>query len=229
MEPKGYEAAKGRQLRFLANVDPVDVERALEGLSPESTLVVVVSKTFTTAETMLNARTLRDWLLKGADKKNIAHDTMIAKHMVAVSANVEGAKKFGIAEENVFGFWDWVGGRYSVCSAVGMVPLSLQYGKDIMQAFLDGAHSMDQHFLSAPLEKNLPALLGILGVWNSTFLGLAVRALLPYSQALLRFPAHIQQVDMESNGKRVTLDGKVLPFNAGEVNFGEPGTNGQHR
>ena len=229
MESKGYAAAKGRTLRFLANVDPVDVSRALEGLSPESTLVVIVSKTFTTAETMLNAKTLRAWLLKGADANNVSHETMIAKHMIAVSANVEGAKAFGIDEKNVFGFWDWVGGRYSVCSAVGMVPLSLQYGKEVMQEFLDGAHEMDEHFLSAPLEQNLPAILGILGVWNSTFLGLSVRALLPYSQALLRFPAHIQQVDMESNGKRVTLDGKMLPFNAGEVNFGEPGTNGQHR
>ena len=157
------------------------------------------------------------------------------------------AVKFGIDSNNVFGFWDWVGGRYSVCSAVGMMPLSLQYGYDVMSDFLKGAHSIDRHVLTTPLEKNIPALLGLLGIWNSTFLGHKTRALLPYvdyfrvstlehqhpntnryAQALLRFPAHIQQVDMESNGKQVTLSGEKLPFDAGEIDFGEPGTNGQH-
>mmetsp|Transcript_7208 Transcript_7208/g.25754 ORF Transcript_7208/g.25754 Transcript_7208/m.25754 type:complete len:563 (-) Transcript_7208:196-1884(-) len=227
-DPTAAAAAEGRRLRFLANVDPTDVARALEGFDPETTLVVVISKTFTTAETMLNARTLRDWLLKGIGAGDGAADDVIGRHMIAVSANVPGATAFGIAEENVFGFWDWVGGRYSVCSAVGVCPLALQYGFDVVAEFLAGAASVDQHLLTAPLRENLPVLMGLLGVWNSSFLGYGSRALLPYAQALLRFPAHIQQVDMESNGKRVTVDGRVVPFDTGEVNFGEPGTNGQH-
>jgi glucose-6-phosphate isomerase len=221
-EPRAARAAAGRRLRFLANVDPIDVSRALEDLNPKTTLVVVISKTFTTAETMLNARTVRDWLVKKLGKK------AVAKHMVAVSTNLELVAKFGIDPENAFGFWDWVGGRYSVCSAVGLVPLALQYGFDTVEKFLAGARSVDRHFLTAPLEGNLPVLLGLFGVWNSTFLGYPVRVLLPYCQALARFAAHIQQVDMESNGKRVALDGTPLEFDAGEVDFGEPGTNGQH-
>ncbi|GBG24163.1 Glucose-6-phosphate isomerase [Hondaea fermentalgiana] len=221
-------AAQGRTLKFLANVDPVDVARALSGVDPETTLVVVVSKTFTTAETMLNARTLRRWLEDAATKAGADKAEMIAKHMIAVSAAVPKATDFGIAEENVFGFWDWVGGRYSVCSAVGVMPLALQYGPDVVQAFLDGAWSMDEHFLSADFSENLPVLVGLIGVWNATFLEYNVQALLPYSQALLRFPAHIQQVSMESNGKRVTLEGEHLPIEAGEIVLGEPGTNGQH-
>mmetsp|Transcript_5205 Transcript_5205/g.8552 ORF Transcript_5205/g.8552 Transcript_5205/m.8552 type:complete len:553 (-) Transcript_5205:443-2101(-) len=217
-------AATGRRLRFLANVDPVDVARALEGLTPETTLVVVVSKTFTTAETMLNARTIRNWVVKGL----AGHADAVSKHMVAVSTNLPLVEKFGIDPVNAFGFWDWVGGRYSVCSAVGVVPLALQYGFPIVHKFLAGAHSIDKHLLSAPFGHNIPVLLGLLGVWNSSFLKYSVRALLPYSQALLKLAPHIQQVDMESNGKRVALDGSVLPFEAGEVNFGEPGTNGQH-
>ncbi len=216
------KAAAGRRLRFLANIDPIDVTRALEDLEPETTLVVVISKTFTTAETMLNARTLRAWLVKKLGAK------AVAKHMVAVSTNLVEVEKFGIDPANVFGFWDWVGGRYSVCSAVGLVPLALQFGWKPVAEFLAGARSIDQHLLSAPLEKNLPVQMGLFGVWNSTFLGHATRALLPYCQALLKLAPHIQQVDMESNGKRVALDGAVLPFAAGEINFGEPGTNGQH-
>lgn len=223
-DPDGYAAAAGRNLHFLANVDPVDFARAVEGFDPERTLVIVVSKTFTTAETMLNARTVKAWLTQalGTDP------AVTAKHMIAVSANVPGAVDFGIAEDNVFGFWDWVGGRYSVCSAVGVVPLALQYGMPLVRQFLAGAHACDQHFIHTPLEQNMPVVLGLLGVWNSTFMGHSSRALLPYSQALHRFAAHVQQVDMESNGKRVTVDGSVLPFQAGEVDFGEPGTNGQH-
>ena len=224
-DPKAAAAAQNRSLRFLANVDPVDVKRATEKFNPEETLVVVVSKTFTTAETMLNARSLRSWLLKhieGDDAK------IISKHMIAVSANVDKATAFGIEASNVFGFWNWVGGRYSVCSAVGVVPLALQYGREVVEAFLAGAHEMDLHFANASFEENLPVLMGLLGVWNSTFLGREARAILPYSQALLRFPAHVQQVDMESNGKGVSVDGAVLPFQTGEINFGEPGTNGQH-
>eukprot|EP00741_Cyanophora_paradoxa_P025594 tig00000383_g24698.t1 len=217
-------AAAGRRLRFLANVDPVDVARATEGLDPETTLVIVCSKTFTTAETMLNARTLRKWLQDGLK----GHADAVKKHMVAVSTALDLVDKFGIDTANAFGFWDWVGGRYSVCSAVGALPLSLQYGPGVFRRFLQGAHAVDRHFLAADFRGNLPVLLGLFGVWNATFLGHASRALLPYAQALLRFPAHIQQVDMESNGKRVALDGTALDFEAGEVNFGEPGTNGQH-
>ena len=222
MDPKASAAASGRQLRFLANVDPVDVARAREGLNPETTLVLVISKTFTTAETMLNARTMRAWIVKalGSDA--------VAKHMVAVSTNLKGVEAFGINPENAFGFWDWVGGRYSVCSAVGVVPLALQYGFDVVSNFLAGAHDMDEHFKTAPAEQNLPVIMGLIGVWNSTFLGYSTRALLPYQQALLKLAPHIQQVDMESNGKRVRLDGSELNMEAGPINFGEPGTNGQH-
>lgn len=221
-EPECARAAEGRRLRFLANVDPIDVTRALEGLRPETTLVVVISKTFTTAETMLNARTLREWIV------NALGEEAVAKQMVAVSTNLEAVAKFGIDTKNTFGFWDWVGGRYSVWSAVGAVPLALQYGFDPFEQFLAGGHDLDNHFFKTPMERNLPVLLGLLGVWNSSFLGRSTRALLPYCQALLKFAPHIQQVDMESNGKRVTVEGEVLDFEAGEIDFGEPGTNGQH-
>jgi len=216
------KAAAGRTLRFLANVDPIDVTRALDGLDPARTLVVVISKTFTTAETMLNARTVRAWIVKKLGAK------AVGKHMVAVSTNLKDVAAFGIDPDNAFGFWDWVGGRYSVCSAVGVLPLALQYGWKPVERFLAGARAMDDHAASAPLDRNLPVLLGMFGVWNSTFLGHATRALLPYCQALLKLAPHIQQVDMESNGKRVSADGQELPFAAGEINFGEPGTNGQH-
>ena len=221
-EPTCARAARGRALRFLANVDPIDVARALEGLDPETTLVVIVSKTFTTAETILNAKTVRQWLVKKLGK------AAVARHMVAVSTNLKDVEAFGIDPKNAFGFWDWVGGRYSVCSAVGVLPLSLHYGFEAMEEFLAGARDLDAHFLTAPLEENLPVLLGLLSVWNVSFLDLPVLALLPYCQALLRFPAHIQQVEMESNGKRVLLDGASAPFPTGGMVFGEPGTNGQH-
>mmetsp|Transcript_36977 Transcript_36977/g.47541 ORF Transcript_36977/g.47541 Transcript_36977/m.47541 type:complete len:575 (+) Transcript_36977:44-1768(+) len=219
-------AAAGRKLKFLANVDPIDVKRATEGEDPETTLVLVVSKTFTTAETMLNARTMKDWLIKGIPSVDPA--LVAEKHIAAVSTAAEKVKDFGISLDNMFGFWDWVGGRYSVCSAVGICPLSIHYGPDIMKQFLQGAHEMDQHYLTAPMKENIPVIMGLLGIWNATFLGYNTRALLPYCQALLRFPAHIQQVDMESNGKRVAIDGSVLPYETGEIDFGEPGTNGQH-
>ncbi|KAH7684793.1 glucose-6-phosphate isomerase protein [Dioscorea alata] len=221
-DPEAAECAKGRQLRFLANVDPIDVARSVAGLNPETTLVVVVSKTFTTAETMLNARTLREWI-SGA----LGHQA-VAKHMVAVSTNLTLVEKFGIDPANAFAFWDWVGGRYSVCSAVGVLPLSLQYGFPVVQKFLNGAESIDDHFHSTPFEKNIPVLLGLLSVWNVSFLGYPARAILPYSQALEKFAPHIQQVSMESNGKGVSIDGIPLPFETGEIDFGEPGTNGQH-
>ncbi|GMH41089.1 hypothetical protein BSKO_08999 [Bryopsis sp. KO-2023] len=221
-EPAGQSASNGRKLRFLANVDPIDVARALDGINQEETLVVIISKTFTTAETMLNARTLRTWLTTELGEESVA------KHMVAVSTNIELVTAFGIDPNNTFGFWDWVGGRYSVCSAVGALPLSLQYGFDIVEQFLAGANDIDQHFATAPFEKNLPVLLGLLSVWNVSFLGYATRAILPYCQALSKLPPHIQQVAMESNGKGVDLFGKPLAYEAGEVDFGEPGTNGQH-
>eukprot|EP00560_Eucampia_antarctica_P000082 CAMPEP_0197831860 /NCGR_PEP_ID=MMETSP1437-20131217/12494_1 /TAXON_ID=49252 ORGANISM="Eucampia antarctica, Strain CCMP1452" /NCGR_SAMPLE_ID=MMETSP1437 /ASSEMBLY_ACC=CAM_ASM_001096 /LENGTH=564 /DNA_ID=CAMNT_0043434967 /DNA_START=186 /DNA_END=1880 /DNA_ORIENTATION=+ len=224
-DPSASAASEGRTLRFLANVDPVDFSLCTSDLDPEETLIVVISKTFTTAETMLNARTARKWMLNGvkADAKEV-----VSKHVIAVSTAIDKCKAFGIDEDNIFGFWEWVGGRFSVCSAVGIVPLSLQYSYEVMSDFLDGAHDIDEHFYEAPLRENIPVILGLLGVWNSTFMGYETRALLPYSQALKRFPAHIQQVDMESNGKRVAIDGSILPFQAGEINFGEPGTNGQH-
>ena len=221
-EQKSAAAADGRCLRFLANVDPIDVARALKGFNQEDTLVVIISKTFTTAETMLNARTLRSWLVEGLGEE------AVSKHMVAVSTNLSLVKKFGIDPENAFGFWDWVGGRYSVCSAVGMLPLCLQYGFDIMVDFLRGANDVDDHFVAAPFEQNLPVILGLLGVWNTTFLGYSTRAILPYCQALSKLAPHIQQVSMESNGKGVDITGHPLSYDVGEIDFGEPGTNGQH-
>lgn len=215
-------ASSGRQLRFLANIDPIDFQRAVSGLNAEETLVIVISKTFTTTETMLNARAAKSWLAAELGMQ------AVAKQMVAVSTNLSAVTDFGISAEHIFGFWDWVGGRYSVCSAVGLLPLALHYGWENMQSFLDGARAMDQHFLTAPFNQNLPVLLGLIGVWNTSFLAHSARVLLPYCQALHRFAAHIQQVDMESNGKRVSIDGEPLNFAAGEVDFGEPGTNGQH-
>ncbi|KAG9451630.1 hypothetical protein H6P81_011595 [Aristolochia fimbriata] len=221
-DPEAVACAKGRQLRFLANVDPIDVAQNITGLDPETTLVVVVSKTFTTAETMLNARTLKEWIIAALGPQ------AVAKHMVAVSTNIALVEKFGIDPNNAFAFWDWVGGRYSVCSAVGVLPLSLQYGFSLVRKFLDGALSIDKHFHSTPFEKNIPVLVGLLSVWNVSFLGFPARAILPYSQALEKLAPHIQQVSMESNGKGVSIDGVPLPFEAGEIDFGEPGTNGQH-
>ena len=229
-DKKAAEASQGRNLRFLANVDPVDVIRALEGLDPTKTLCIIVSKTFTTAETMLNARTVKDWLeqYRASNLPGVDSATMIRQHMVAVSTAIPKATAFGIDEANIFGFWDWVGGRFSVCSAVGMLPLALQYGFPVMRDFLDGANDMDTHFFTAPRECNLPVILGLVGVWNASFMRYSARAILPYAQALVRFAAHIQQLDMESNGKRVANDGSVLDYDCGEIIFGEPGTNGQH-
>ena len=226
-EPTGVRNALGYNLRFLSNVDPVDVERTCSELNPEETLVVVVSKTFTTAETMLNARTVRQWLwdFMGNDKE------VVGRHMVACAASSSESlvKEFGIdTESNFFKFWDWVGGRYSVCSAAGGVPISLVYGFDMFREFLDGAQSIDRHFETAPFEKNIPVLMGLLGVWNMSFLKYKMRTCLPYAEALLKFPAHIQQLDMESNGKSVDRFGEPVDYLVGEVDFGEPGTNGQH-
>ncbi|KAL8430085.1 hypothetical protein ACSSS7_006141 [Eimeria intestinalis] len=227
----GLEASRPNQplrnradtTKFLANVDPIDVVRATVGLCPTKTLVVIISKTFTTAETMLNARALRQWL-----KDGLKGDADIGKHMCAVSTNLDLTSKFGISSDRVFGFWDWVGGRFSVTSAVGVLPLAIHFGYDVVEELLRGCHEMDQHFLSAPPEDNLPLLMGLLSVYNSSVLGLDCVAVLPYCQAMHRFAAHIQQLTMESNGKGVDLEGKKLQCPAGEIYFGEPGTNGQH-
>lgn len=214
-------------LRFLSNVDPVDVERTCADLDPEETLVVVVSKTFTTAETMLNARTMRQWLwdFMGNDKE------VVRKHMVACASlsSVDKVKDFGIdTDSRFFRFWDFVGGRYSVCSAAGAVPISLLYGYDLFEKFLKGANSIDKHFATAPFHQNIPVLMGLLGVWNMSFMKYRSRTTLPYAEALLKLPAHIQQLDMESNGKYMTKHGLEVDYPVGEIDFGEAGTNGQH-
>jgi glucose-6-phosphate isomerase len=217
----------GRTMRFLANVDPVDVFRALEGLDPESTLVVVISKTFTTAETILNAETVKSWILAHYNDSAGREREIIGAHFCAVSTALEKTQNFGIS--NVFGFWDWVGGRFSVCSAVGIVPLSLHFGYTVCEELLNGARAVDEHFNGEKnYSKNVCVLLGLVSVWNSSFLGIKANAILPYAQALVRFVAHIQQLDMESNGKRVTMEGEAVDFATGQIIFGEPGTNGQH-
>jgi len=226
-------ASKGMKLKFLANVDPIDFYRATEGLDIEETLFMIVSKTFTTAETMLNARTCRNriidyykWTHPDADP-----NTVLGKHLCAVSTNLKATAEFGIKDENVFGFWEWVGGRYSVSSAVGVLPLSLYYGFDNVKDFLDGMYNMDKNFATQKdITKNIPVFLGMMGFYNSHTCGHASRAILPYCQALLRFPAHIQQCGMESNGKTVTRHGVRYDkgVDVGPIIFGEPGTNGQH-
>ncbi len=226
-EPEGVNTALGYTLRFLSNVDPVDVERTCSELDPEETLVVIISKTFTTAETMLNARTMRQWLwdFMGNDSE------VVRKHVVACSSvsATDLVQDFGIDLDNYFfRFWDWVGGRYSVTSAVGAVPISLVYSFNLFEKVLKGANSMDRHFLEAPLRNNIPMLMGLIGVWNMSFLKYKMRTTLPYAEALLKLPAHIQQLDMESNGKHVTRSGLNVDYDVGEVDFGEPGTNGQH-
>ncbi|MFC1495882.1 glucose-6-phosphate isomerase [Candidatus Margulisiibacteriota bacterium] len=215
---------KGMRLIFVANVDGTDFVEKTAGLNPEETLIIIVSKTFTTAETMKNAESAKKWMLAGLNN----HAKAIEDHFVAVSTSKDKVIEFGIDEKNIFGFWDWVGGRYSATSAVGILPLSLYLGFENARKILEGAHWMDQHFLTEPVEKNIPILSGLLDIWNINYLGLKTRALLPYSQGLAKLPAHTQQVEMESNGKCVTLDGGVVDYSTGEVVFGEPGTNGQH-
>lgn len=219
----GAAAAQGRSLRFLANVDPIDGQRALEGLDAETTLVLVVSKTFTTAETMLNARTAKAWLIQ-----EMGSPDCVSKHMAACSTSLDKTRAFGIDDANVFGFWDWVGGRFSVWSAVGALPLMLQYGWPVFEKFLEGGRAMDRHFATAPPSQNLPTIMGLLSVWNASVLGYDGCTVLPYCQALTRFVAHIQQLDMESNGKGVKMDGSPVDVPTGALYFGEPGTNGQH-
>jgi glucose-6-phosphate isomerase len=223
-----YEALKHYSLRrltfrFVSNVDGIDFVEATRDLDPAETLFIVSSKTFTTLETMTNAQSARDWLLKGLG----GNPKAVAKHFVAVSTNAEKVSAFGIDTANMFGFWDWVGGRYSMDSAIGLSTM-LAIGPDNFRSMLKGFHEMDEHFRTAPFEKNLPVLMGLLSVWNNNFLGAHTVAVLPYEQYLKRFPAYLQQLTMESNGKHVTLDGKKVDYQTGPIYWGEPGTNGQH-
>jgi glucose-6-phosphate isomerase len=209
--------------RFVSNVDGTDFAEAVQGLDPTETLFIVSSKTFTTLETMTNAQTARSWSLAGlgGDEKSVA------KHFVAVSTNAAEVSKFGIDTANMFGFWDWVGGRYSMDSAIGLSTM-LAVGPDNFRAMLDGFHQMDEHFRNTPFDSNLPVLMGLLALWNNDFLGAETVAVLPYEQYLKRFPAYLQQLTMESNGKHVTLEGKPVTHSTGPIYWGEPGTNGQH-
>ncbi len=222
-----YEALKfysDRNLvfRFVSNVDGTDFAEAVIDLDPAETLFIISSKTFTTLETMTNAHTARDWALKG-----LKDEAAVAKHFVAVSTNGTEVKKFGIDTANMFGFWDWVGGRYSMDSAIGLSTM-LAIGPANFRAMLDGFHQMDEHFRTAPFESNLPVLLGLLSVWYNDFFGAQTVAVLPYEQYLKRFPAYLQQLTMESNGKHVTLEGERVDYDTGPIYWGEPGTNGQH-
>jgi glucose-6-phosphate isomerase len=209
--------------RFVSNIDGTDLAEAVHDLDPSETLFIVASKTFGTLETMTNARSARHWLLAGlgGDQKSVA------KHFVAVSTNAAEVSKFGIDTANMFEFWDWVGGRYSMESAIGLSTMAA-IGAENFHAMLNGFHQMDEHFRTAPFERNLPVLMGLLGVWYNDFFGAQTVAVLPYEQYLKRFPAYLQQLTMESNGKQVTLDGTAVTYNTGAIYFGEPGTNGQH-
>jgi glucose-6-phosphate isomerase len=209
---------RGKRLHFVSNVDGHDIAPVLRGLQAQHTLFIVASKTFTTQETMANAQVARAWFLAQGG-------TDIARHFAAATTNVEAAATFGIS--TTFGFWDWVGGRYSLWSAIGL-PIAIAIGAEHFRALLAGAHAMDRHFAEAPLEKNLPALLGLLDVWYRNFHGFTSRSVAPYHQGLRRLPAYLQQLEMESNGKCVDVDGAPLPFGSSPVVWGEPGTNGQH-
>lgn len=225
MAYRALEASRHDRIeaRFVSNVDGTHLHQALQGADPETTLFIVASKTFTTQETLANAHSARDWLLE-----NLGGDeSAIAKHFVALSTNAEGVAAFGIDTENMFGFWDWVGGRYSMDAAIGL-SIMLAIGPDSFGEMLAGFHAMDVHFRTTPLNKNIPALLGLIGIYYRNFLDYPTHAVLPYSQLLDRFPAYLQQLDMESNGKQVRLDGDTVDYNTGAVVWGEPGTNGQH-
>jgi glucose-6-phosphate isomerase len=214
--------------RFVSNVDGTDFVEATHDLDAAETLFVICSKTFTTLETLTNAHAARDWCLRGLGGIAQADENLaVAKHFVAVSTNTQGVTKFGIDAENMFGFWDWVGGRYSMDSAIGLSTM-LAIGADNFRAMLAGFHAMDEHFRNAPFDRNLPVLMGLIAVWNANFLEAATVAVLPYEQYLKRFPAYLQQLTMESNGKHVTLDGAHVDYQTGPIYWGEPGTNGQH-
>jgi glucose-6-phosphate isomerase len=223
-----YEALKhysdrGMTFRFVSNVDATDFVEATRDLAPEETLFIVSSKTFTTLETMTNARTAREWVLDGLGGDEAA----TAKHFVAVSTNADGVSEFGIDTDKMFGFWDWVGGRYSMGSAIGLATM-IAVGPERFAEMLAGFHAVDEHFREAPTERNLPALMGLLAVWYGDFFGAKTVAVLPYDRYLKRFPAYLQQLTMESNGKHVTLAGARVDYDTGAIYWGEPGTNGQH-
>jgi glucose-6-phosphate isomerase len=215
--------------RFVSNIDPTDVTEALLDLDPATTLFIVSSKTFTTLETLTNARAARQWLVEGLgqDGGGNSDESAVAKHFVAVSTNAVEVRKFGIDEANMFGFWDWVGGRYSLDSAIGL-SLMVAIGPDQYGQFLAGMHAIDSHFRTAPLEENLPVIAGMLNIWYANFFDVETHAVLPYSQYLHRLPAYLQQLTMESNGKSVRADGSPVTTTTGEIFWGEPGTNGQH-
>jgi glucose-6-phosphate isomerase len=217
-----YYSRRDMTFRFVSNVDSTDFEEATRDLNPEETLFIICSKTFTTLETLTNARTARAWSLR-----KLSDDRAVRRHFVAVSTNAEEVTKFGIDTANMFGFWDWVGGRYSMDSAIGLSTM-IAIGPERFYSMLAGFHAMDQHFRNAPLERNLPALMGLLAVWNTNFLEAQTVAVLPYEQYLKRFPAYLQQLTMESNGKHVTSDGGRVAYETGPIYWGEPGTNGQH-
>lgn len=212
----------GMQVHFVSNVDGTHMAETLKQCDPETTLFMIASKTFTTQETMTNARTARSWFLEAA-----GNEEEVAKHFVAISTNADGVKDFGIAPENMFGFWDWVGGRYSLTSAIGL-PIACTIGFDHFRQLLEGFHSMDLHFRETELDKNLPVLLALIGIWYNNFFGAESEAILPYDQYLHRFPAYFQQGNMESNGKYVDRSGQPVDYQTGPIIWGEPGTNGQH-
>jgi glucose-6-phosphate isomerase len=215
-------AKPGLNVHFVSNIDGSHLAETLRGLDPETTLFIVASKTFTTQETLTNARSARQWFMASAQ-----NEAAVAKHFVAVSTNAAEVRKFGIDTKNMFGFWDWVGGRYSLWSAIGL-SIALYIGMDHFEELLAGAHEMDEHFRSAAPEKNLPVVLGLLGIWYNNFFGTQTHAILPYDQYLHRFPAYLQQLDMESDGKRIDRDGRAVDYSTGPVIWGEAGTNGQH-
>ncbi len=217
-----YYSQRDLTFRFVSNIDGTDFAEATFDLDPAETLFIVASKTFTTLETITNAHTARDWVLQA-----LTDPAAIAKHFVAVSTNATEVEKFGIDTANMFEFWDWVGGRYSMCSAIGLSTM-IALGPENFRAMLDGFHQMDEHFRTAPLERNLPVLMGLLGLWYNNFFDAQTVAVLPYEQFLKRFPAYLQQLTMESNGKYVTLDGVQVTCQTGPIYWGEPGTNGQH-
>jgi glucose-6-phosphate isomerase len=217
-----YYSRRDTTFRFVSNVDGTDFVEAVRDLDSAETLFIICSKTFTTLETLTNARAARAWCLQG-----LGDGKAVSRHFVAVSTNAEEVAKFGIDVDNMFGFWDWVGGRYSMDSAIGLSTM-LAVGADNFRAMLAGFRAMDEHFLGAPFERNLPALMGLIAVWCNNFLGAPTVAVLPYEQYLKRFPAYLQQLTMESNGKHVTLDGARVDYRTGPIYWGEPGTNGQH-
>jgi glucose-6-phosphate isomerase len=217
-----HYSRRDMNFRFVSNVDGTDFAEKTWDLDPEETLFIVSSKTFTTLETMTNANTAREWALA-----KLGDEEAIAKHFVAVSTNADGVSEFGIDTDNMFGFWDWVGGRYSMDSAIGLSTM-IAIGPEHFRAMLAGFHAMDEHFRETPTAANLPLIMGLLSVWYADFFGAETQAVLPYDQYLHRFPAYLQQLTMESNGKHVTLDGAHVDYDTGQVYWGEPGTNGQH-